>query len=242
MSRPRTSAWTSSLRSKAEPTSSLISSAVCWPIEQFVLAFDVGDDRLVHLVAADAEGLAHDDAAEADHGDLGGAAADVDDHVPGRLGDREPGADRGGHRLLDQVGLARAGGERRFLDRALLDAGDARRHADDDARVREAVLVDLLDEVAQHLLGDVEVGDHAVLERADRGDRARGAAEHPLGLDADGVDLACALVDRDHAGLRQDDSAPADVDQRVRCAQVDGHVTAAEAVEVPQKTHPVGRV
>src|SRR5439155_1363441 len=31
MSRPRTSACTSSRRSKAEPTSSLISSAVCWP-------------------------------------------------------------------------------------------------------------------------------------------------------------------------------------------------------------------
>ena len=41
-------------------------------------------------------------------------------------------------------------------------------HADDDARVREAVLVHLLDEVAEHLLGDVEVGDHAVLQRADR--------------------------------------------------------------------------
>ena len=32
MSRPRTSACTSSLSGKAEPTSSLISSAVCWPI------------------------------------------------------------------------------------------------------------------------------------------------------------------------------------------------------------------
>ena len=80
-----------------------------------------------------------------------------------------PGADRGRHRLLDQVGLARAGGERRLLDGALLDAGHAGRDADDDARVREAVLVHLLDEVAQHLLGHVEVGDHAVLERADRG-------------------------------------------------------------------------
>ena len=45
-----------------------------------------------------------------------------------------PGADRGSHRLLDQVGLARAGREGRLLDCALLDAGDAGRHADDDAR------------------------------------------------------------------------------------------------------------
>ena len=153
----------------------------------------MADDRLVHLVAADAQALADDDAAEGDHRDLGGAAADVDDHVPGRLGDRQPGADRGGHRLLDQVGLARAGAERRLLDGALLDAGDARRDADDDARVREAVLVHLLDEVAEHLLGDVEVGDDAVLQRPDRGDRPGRAAEHALGLDADRVHLAaCA--------------------------------------------------
>ena len=172
-----------------------------------------------------------------DDRDLGGAAADVDDHVPGRLGDGEPRADRGGHRLLDQVGLARAGGERRLLDGALLDAGDARRDADDDARVREAVLVHLLDEVAEHLLGDVEVGDDAVLERADRRDRAGRAAEHALRLDADGVHLAGALVDRDDRRLGEDDPAAADVDERVRGAEVHGHVAAAEAVEVPQKAH-----
>ena len=89
-----------------------------------------------------------DDPAERDHGDLGRTAADVDDHVPGRLGDGQPCADRGGHRLLDEVRLPGAGRERRLLDGALLDARDARRDADDDPRVREAVLVDLLDEVA----------------------------------------------------------------------------------------------
>ena len=58
--------------------------------------------------------------------------------------------------------------ERRLLDGAPLDAGDARRNADDDARVGEAILVHLLDEVAEHLLGDVEVGDDPVLQRPDR--------------------------------------------------------------------------
>jgi hypothetical protein len=56
--------------------------------------------------------------------------------------------------------------------------------------VREAVLVDLLDEVAEHLLRNVEVGDDAVLEGADRRDRARRAAEHALRLDTHGVHLA----------------------------------------------------
>src|SRR3954468_13066573 len=111
---------------------------------------------------------------------------------------RQAGADRGGHRLLDEVRLTRPGRQARLLDRALLDAGHARGHADDDARVRPAVLVHLLDEVAQHLLGHVEVGDHAVLQRPDGLDRAGRAAEHPLGLDADGMHLPRPRVDRDH--------------------------------------------
>src|SRR3954451_17762949 len=101
-------------------------------------------------------------------------------------------AARGAHRLLDQVRLTGAGGETGLLHCALLDAGHARGDADDHARVRPPVLVDLLDEVAEHLLGHVEVGDHAVLERADRGDGAGCAAEHALGLDAHGVHLATA--------------------------------------------------
>ena len=209
--------------------------------QQLVLALDVVDDRLVHLVAADAQRLRDDDPAERDHGDLGRAAADVDDHVPGRLGDRQPGADRGGHRLLDQVRLARAGGQRRLLDRALLDAGDARRDADDDARMREPVLVHLLDEVAQHLLGHVEVGDHAVLQRADRADRAGRAAEHPLRLEPDRVHVARALVDRDHRRLGEHDAAPAHVHERVGGAEVDGHVTAAETGEVVEDAHAATR-
>src|ERR1700751_937688 len=125
--------------------------------------------------------------------------------------------------------MAPAGRKRRLFDGTLLDARHAGRHADDDARVREAVLVHLLDEVAQHLLGDVEVGDHAVLERTDRADRPRLTAEHALGLDADRVHLAAALVDRDHARLREHDAAAAHVHERVRGSEVDSHVAAAEA-------------
>ena len=122
MSRPRTSACTSSFSSVRRADLELDLLGGLLADQELVLALDVVDDRLVHLVAADAQRLRDDDPAERDHGDLGRAAADVDDHVPGRLGDGQPGADRGRHRLLDQVGLARAGRERRLLDRALLDA------------------------------------------------------------------------------------------------------------------------
>ena len=63
------------------------------------------------------------------------------------------------------------------------------------------------------------------------------AAEHPLGLDADGVDLARARVDRHHRRLGEHDAAAAHVDERVGGAEVDRHVAAAEAGEVGEEAH-----
>src|SRR5262249_57958235 len=113
-----------------------------------------------------------DDAAEGDDGDLGGAAADVDDHIADRFVDRQTGADHGGDRLLDGVGLAGAGREGGVFHRAFFDLGDAGGDADDDAAVgrHHALEVDLADEVVEHHLDGVEVGDDAVLEGADRDD------------------------------------------------------------------------
>ena len=207
------------------------------PDKELVLLLDVSDDRVVHLVPTDSQRLRDDYPAEGDHRHLGRAAADVDDHVPGGLADRKARADCRSHRLLDQIGLAGACGQRRILDRALLDSGHAGRHTDDHARVRKAVLVHLLDEVAQHLLRDVEVGDDAVLERTDRRDRARRAPEHAFRLDTDGVDVAGALVDRDDGRLGENDAPAANVDERVCGAEVDGHIAAAEAGESVEPAH-----
>src|ERR1700750_2300143 len=88
-----------------------------------------------------------------------------------------------------------AGADRGLADRAALDLRRAARHADDDARggLEETRVVHLADEVLQHLLGDGEVGDHAVLHWTDRGDVARRAAEHLLGRDADFLDYFLAV-------------------------------------------------
>ena len=142
----------------------------------------------------------------------------------------QPGADRGGHRLFDDVrGLARAGLLGGFLHRALLDTGDARRDADDHAGPRPLARVHALDEVAQHLLADVEVGDHAVLQRADRLDVLGRAPDHLLGFDADRERAAVADVDRDHRRLVEHDTAAAHVHERVGSAQIDRHVAAEES-------------
>ena len=196
---------------------------------QLVDVADVVRDRLVHLVAADPDRAEHDDPAERDHRHLRGAAADVDDEPADRLLDRQPGPDRGRDRLLDQVHLAGAGGQRRLFDRALLDLGHARRRADDQPRVRAAAVDHLADEVPQHLLGHLEVGDHAVAQRPRGRDRGGRATDHPLGLGADRVDLAGPQIGGDDRRLGHDDPLAADVHERVGGAEIDRHVVHAQA-------------
>ena len=133
-----------------------------------------------------------------------------------------PDADRRRHRLGHHQHLLGAGGLGRIAHGAALHLGDARRHADDDLRLHpEDVLVDdRLEEVPQHLLGDVEVGDHAVLERPHREDAVGRAAQHPLGLESDALDLAGGLLDRHDRGLVQDDALALHVDEGVGRAEI----------------------
>ena len=159
--------------------------------------------------------------------------------LPARLGDRQAGADRRRHRLFDQIDLARAGGQRRVTHGALLDLGDARGDADDDARLHQrAAVVHPRDEVAQHRLGDLEVGDDAVLHGPHRDDVARRAAQHLLGFLAHGEDLLGPVAGplHGHDGrLVRDDPLAADERQRVRRAEVDGEIVREESVDPVEK-------
>jgi len=119
------------------------------------------------------------DAAEAKNRGPVGAPADGDDNVADGLVDRQVGADRGSHRLLDQVGVGSAGPTGGVGDGASLDLGDRRRHADDDLRPGEAADPDALQQQADHALGDLEVGDGAAAQRADRHEVARRSTDHP---------------------------------------------------------------
>ncbi len=85
-----------------------------------------------------------------------------------------------------------------------------------------------LDEVPQHLLGHVEIGDHAVLQGPNGLDVRGRAADHPLGLGSHGKDGSGKGVDRNDGRLVQDDSASTHVDERVRRPEVDGHVATKE--------------
>ena len=192
----------------------------------------VDGDRLVHRVAGRAHRGRDDDAAERDHGHLGGAAADIDDHGAGGLHHRQPRADRRGHRLFDQVGGAGAGGERSVMDGALLHLRRPARYADDDAGLRDAqpeALVHAADEVLKHAFRDAEVGDHAVAQRPYRHDRRGCAADHALRLVADGEDALRDAVDGDDRGFVDHDAAASHHHQGVGRTEVDADVVREHA-------------
>src|ERR1700730_4824796 len=196
--------------------------------KQIVFALDVLDDRLVHLVPGHAHRAGENHSGKRNHGDLGGAAADINNHVARGLGNWESGADSRRHRFLDQVYLPGAGGFGRLAQRALFDPADARGGADHDPRADQiTAVVGLLNEVAQHAFGNLEVSDDAVLERTDRDDRTGRTAENLLGFGADGENAAAStrvLPDRHHRGLIAYDTLALDVDQRVGGSQINGEI------------------
>src|SRR5216684_4250029 len=136
--------------------------------------------------------------------------------------------DRGRHRLLYQEDLLCTGGLCRLAHGALFDRRDSEGHADHDARPhQEAAVVGLVDEVTKHVLGNLEVGDDAILERTDRDDRARCAPQHFLCFGADreyATSSARVLLHRHHRRFVADDTLTLDIDQSVGSAKVNGEI------------------
>ena len=90
----------------------------------------------------------------------------------------------------------------------------------------------------EHLLGDLEVGDDAVLHGTDGHDVAGGAAQHLLGVLAHRLDLSRDLVDGHDGRLGDDDALALRVDEGVGGTEVDGEVVREKAqVEEGTKVH-----
>ena len=187
------------------------------------------DDRFVKFVPAHPQAAAEDDAGQRDDCDFAGPAADVHDHVARRFMHRQSDADRRGHRLVNQDDVARPRMHCGILDRPFFHLRDSRGNGDDDPRGDELAVLDLLDEVPQHGLGDFEVGDHAVFHRADGHDVAGRAAQHPFGFLTDGEHVGRARLDGHHRRLPQNNSAILHIDEGIGCAQVYSNVVGEQA-------------
>ena len=92
---------------------------------ELVLLSHVGDDRLVHLVAGHLQRGVCDDAAERDDRDVGGAAADIDDHDAFRTRDVKACTDGCRDGLFHQEYILAACLRRCLSDRTLFYFRDA---------------------------------------------------------------------------------------------------------------------
>ena len=81
-----------------------------------------------------------------------------------------------------------------------------------------------LNEIAQHGLRDIEISDHPVFHRTNRGDITRGAPEHLFGLIAHGEHFARNRMNRDDAGFAEHNTFIFYVDEGIGGAQVDTDV------------------
>ncbi len=88
----------------------------------------------------------------------------------------------------------------------------------------------LVNEVLDHLLGHVDVGDDAVAQRADGLNGIWRLAHHHLRVVADRTHALFALdrFDRYDGRLVQHHAAVAYIDNGVRCAEIDRHVVRGE--------------
>ena len=181
-------------------------------------------DRITDLISGDADGFTQHRAAQAEHRHLGGAPPDVHDHRADRFGHRQTGTDGGSHRLIDQMHLAGAG-HARLAHGTTFNTGDAAGDAHHQTRRHDAAaFIALGDEGLEHLLGCIEIRDHAIAQGTHRTDVARRAAQHQLGFITHRHGDATLEIEGNHRGLLQHNPLAGDVDQRVGRAQVDADV------------------
>ena len=81
-----------------------------------------------------------------------------------------------------------------------------------------------MDELLEHPLGHLVVGDNALAQGADRNDVAGCAAQHGLRVRADLQKLARILINGHHARLVEHDALVLYIDQNRRGTEVDTDV------------------
>ena len=127
------------------------------------------------------------------------AAADVDNHIAGGFGYGQSGTDRGGYGFVNQMHFPRTCLNGRFHYGPAFHPRDTTGDADHNARLNQrGTVVDSVDEMLEHHLGDIEVSNHPVPQRPDRGNIAGGAPQHFLGGFSHLQGSFVLLVDRHH--------------------------------------------
>src|SRR5471030_436612 len=93
-------------------------------------------------------------------------------------------------------------------------------------------MLNLLDEMPEHRLGDLKIGDHAVFHRAYGDDVSRRAAEPALGFLTDGQHIVRARLNGDHGRFPQDNATSPDIHETVGRAQINSNIVGKQAFKL----------
>ena len=110
------------------------------------------------------------------------------------------------HGLFNEIHLPGAGLNAGIDDSTLFHLGNAGGDTDDNPGLEEGHACHLVDELPQHPLRHVIVGNNTLPQGTDSHDVAGGTAQHSLGLGAHLEQLASILIQSHHRGLVEDNA------------------------------------
>jgi hypothetical protein len=93
-----------------------------------------------------------------------------------------------------------------------------------------------VDEVLQHFLGNLEIGNDAVFQGPDGGNVAWRSTQHTFGVSPDRSDCFLAIVDADgnNGGFIEHDATIADVNEGVGSSKIDRKIIGKHASQLFQ--------
>ena len=141
-------------------------------------------------------------------------------------------ANRRGHRLLDQIDLARASVRGGIFDGPFFHFRDAGGDGHHDPGSDQFATVNLLDEMPQHGLRDFKIGNHAIFHGPDGDDVAGRAAEHALGFLADSQDVGRSRLDGNDRRFTQHDPLITHINERIRSPKVYPNVVGKQTLKL----------
>ncbi|BBG30883.1 homoserine acetyltransferase [Zymobacter palmae] len=190
-----------------------------------IMTTHIGSDGFVETVTAHTHGFRIDDTGQRNDRDFGRTTTDIHHHRPLRFFDLQAGTDSSSHRFFNQEHFTRTSAFSGFLDRTPFHLSGHAGHADQHTRagLDEGTFMYLTNEMLQHLFGNGEVSNDAVLHRPNRRDVTGCTPQHAFGIQTDGCNglHIAGLTDGHYGGLVENDISTANINQGIGRAQVD---------------------
>ena len=205
-----------------------------FPDHQVIHPLDILHNSGIHLISTDANRSAGDDTPQGNNGNFRCPTADINDHTTRRFLNRQPRTNGSGHWFLNEVRFSGTGLLCRINHGPFLHFRDPGRYADDNSWAHERPRIHrLTNKILQHRLRHIKIRDHTVLHRANRYNISRCTTDHTLCFLAHRQNFAVIALYCHYRWLTQHNTPPFNVNQSIRCPQINAHITRKSTKQAP---------